>query len=300
MADDGARAELIRAGRAILRPLVRLFIAHGLTYPAFNRLVREVYIEVGTRHFSLPFKKQTDSRVALVTGIPRKEIGQIRRGQAPVLGESVPLDYGVATRVVGRWVGDEKYRDASGNPLPLPYEPKGEGPSFSGIVFEVGGDIPPRAVLDELIRVGAVALSPAGEVRLIERAYIPVRGTEEKLAILGADASELIGAIAHNIDAPSGEAFLQRKVYYDNIGSQALPELRQRVREAGGAFVQSINALLASYDRDRNPYAPGGTRKRAVVGVFYFEEDYEAPASPTPSRRAQGGRREAKDRRPKP
>jgi hypothetical protein len=83
MQDDQDKQELIEALRAILQPLVRLLIANGVTFPAFSRIGKEVYIEVGTRDFSLSFKKQTDSRVALVTGITRKEIGQIRRGQVP-------------------------------------------------------------------------------------------------------------------------------------------------------------------------------------------------------------------------
>jgi hypothetical protein len=282
--DDRAKSELIRAVRSILKPLVRQLIAHGVTFPAFNRLAKEVYIDVGTKHFALPFKKQTDSRVALVTGITRKEIGQIRRGQAMPLIDAAHLDYGLATRVVGRWVTDKRYVDADGNPRALPYEDVPPQPSFVSLVDEIGGDIPPRAVLDELIRVGAVSLSPQGRVNLLSRAYIPARGTEEKLAILGSDAAELIGAISHNIDNPSDEAFLQRKVYYDNIGSEALAELRRRVREVGGSFVQQVNELLASYDRDRNPQAPGGARKRTVVGVYYIEEDYEqAEVEPPPA-----------------
>src|SRR6185436_5732268 len=157
MAEDGARTELFRAARAILRPLVRLLIAHGITFPAFSRLAREVYIEVGTKYFSLPFKKQTDSRVALVTGVTRKEIGQIRRGQVLPMGDAAHFDYGVATRVIGRWVSEPRYRDAAGEPRRLVYEAEPDQASFVSLVDEVGGDIPPRAVLDELIRVGAVA-----------------------------------------------------------------------------------------------------------------------------------------------
>jgi len=275
MEGEATKRELIRAVRSILRPLVRQMIAHGFTFPAFNRLAKEVYLEVGTRHFALSFKKQTDSRVALVTGITRKEIGQIRRGQARPFVEAVHLDYGLATRVIGRWVTEKAYLDAASVPRTLPYETDPGAGSFVGLVDEVGGDIPPRAVLDELLRVGAVALTPDGEVELLERAYIPARGTEEKLAILGADATELIEAIAHNIEHPATDAFLQRKVYYDHIGADALNELRQKVRAAGSTFVQEMNRLLAAYDRDRNPDAPGGARKRAVVGIYYIDEDYE-------------------------
>lgn len=281
MAEDGARTELFRAARAILRPLVRLLVAHGITFPAFSRLAREVYIEVGTKYFALPFKKQTDSRVALVTGVTRKEIGQIRRGQVLPMGDAAHFDYGVATRVIGRWVSEKRYGDAAGAPRRLAYEAEGDNATFVTLVDEVGGDIPPRAVLDELIRVGAVALSPNGDVRLLNQAYIPTRGTEEKLAILGTDASELISAIAHNIAEPQDDAFLQRKVYYDNVGANALTDLRQRVRQLGGTFIQDVNQVLSACDRDRHPEAPGGARKRTVVGVFYFDEDFEPPPAPT-------------------
>jgi hypothetical protein len=277
MQDERAKSELIRAARLILRPLVRQLIAHGLTFPAFSRLVKEVYIEVATRHFSLPFKKQTDSRVALVTGITRKEIGQLRRGQVTPLAEAAHIDYGLASRVIGRWVAEKPYLATDGTPRSLPYETASGDPSFMTLVGEIGGDIPPRAVLDELIRVGAVTLTAEGGVELLATAYIPARGTEEKLAILGVDASELIGAISHNIDHPEAEPFLQRKVWYDNIGARALPELRHKIREAGTGFVQEVNQVIASYDRDRNPGAPGGGRKRVVLGVYYFEEDYEPP-----------------------
>ena len=275
--DSGTQRALIRAVHTILRPLVRQLIAHGLTFPAFARIAKEAYLDVATQHFALPFKKQTDSRVALVTGITRKEIGQIRRGQAPSPSETAQLSYGLALRVIGRWIAERRYLNADQTPREILYEAAGSVPSFMGLVDEVGGDIPPRAVLDELIRVGAVELLPNASVRLLQPGYVPAQGTLEKLAILGTDVAELISAITHNIERAPGEAFLQRKVYYDNIGASALPELRQQVRGAGGEFTQRVNSLLASYDRDRNPNAPDGPRTRVVVGVYYLEEDYPPP-----------------------
>ena len=280
MQDEQAKQELIEALRAILLPLVRLLIANGITFPAFSRIGKEVYIDVGTRDFSLSFKKQTDSRVALVTGITRKEIGQIRRGQVPRPASKASLSYGIATRVISRWLAEDAYRDKDGNPAPLPYDQG--SPNFVGLVMEVGGDIPPRAIVDELIRVGAAELTATGEVRLTQRAYIPAAGAAAKLAILGGDAAELIRAIAHNIDAPRDGAFLQRKVFYDHIGADALAELRTKVREAGGSFVQEMNNVFAGYDRDRNADAPSGKRKRAVLGLYYHDEGYEPPDEDEP------------------
>ena len=274
-ASDPTRGALLRAVRAILRPLVRQLIAHGVTYPAFSRLAKEVYIDVGTRHFTLSFKKQTDSRVALVTGITRKEIGQIRRGQAAQPGGATELANPLATRVVGRWLAGPPYAAEGGEGRTLSYDAAGHAASFVDLVAEIGGDIPPRAVLDELVRAGVVKLTPRGAVRLIAPAYLPAQDVEEKLAMMGSDAADLIEAIAHNIEQPSDEAFLQRKVFYDNIGAAALPDLRGKVRALGGDFARAVNQVLGSYDRDRNPGAPGGARTRAVVAVYYFDAPVE-------------------------
>lgn len=274
MDDDPAKGALIGAVRAILRPLVRQLIAYGVTFPAFGRVAKEIYIEVGTQHFALPFKKQTDSRVALVTGIARKEIGQLRRGQMPPPSEAQGSQ-ALAIKVVRRWRSDARYLDGERDPRELAYEHGTAGVSFSGLVDEVGGDIPPRAVLDELIRTGAVELLPDGGVRLAEAGYVPAREVEEKLRILGEDVAELIEAIRHNIESSGDEPFLQRKVYYDNVGAAALSELREKVRTAGAAFVRQVDELLAGYDRDRNPSAPAGRRQRVAVGVYYLDQDIE-------------------------
>lgn len=274
-AAEGARRAMLRAARAILRPLVRQLIAHGVTYPTFNRLAKEVYIEVGTRHFTLPFKQQTDSRVALVTGITRKEIGQVRRGLARP-GAALDADHTLPARVVARWLAGPPFADEAGKPRLLVYEADDDA-SFAALVAELGGDIPARAVLDELLRVGAAKLTPRGDVRLVAAAYLPAQGVEEKIAMLGSDGGELLEAIAHNLEHPD-DAFLQRKVLYDNIGAEALPELRATVRRLGGEFAQAINRVIGGFDRDRNPDAPGGERSRAVVVVHYFD-------APLPARR---------------
>ncbi|MEO8605251.1 MAG: DUF6502 family protein [bacterium] len=266
----GIKSALLGAARAILRPLVRQLIAHGVTYPAFSRLVKEVYIEVGTRHFTLAFKKQTDSRVALITGITRKEIGQLRRGQAPDAGAAIAAAHTLPARVVSRWLAGPPYTDAAGAAYELPYESE-RSASFVELASELGGDIPPRAVLDELLRVGAATLTPRGNVRLAAPAYVPAGDAAAQLALLGPDAADLIAAALHNLEHHGDAAFIQRSVRYDHVGAEALPAVRARLRALGGDFTQSANQVLSAVDRDRTPDAPGGRRHRAVAGVYYFE-----------------------------
>ena len=276
------KQQFAAAIRRMLRPVVRQLIAYGVTYPAFNRIVRELYIEVADQHFALPFKRQTDSRVALVTGINRKEVSQLRRRRKTVKVDTVEVEDTVMTHVIGRWMAGPPYADATGHPHRLPYESESaRTASFARLVRQVGPDVPVRSVLDELLHSGVVELLPDGDVCLRREAHVPAAGAEGKLTLLGSDPAEVFSTIVHNIEHPEAPR-LQRKVVYDNIGADALPELSQAARDIGEEFIRRANALLASYDRDRNPEAPGGKRTRVLLGSYYFEEE-AAPSEPPPA-----------------
>ncbi|HVM97622.1 MAG TPA: DUF6502 family protein, partial [Candidatus Acidoferrales bacterium] len=148
----------------------------------------------------------------------------------------------------------------------------------------VGVDIPVRSVLDELLRTGAVELLAGGDVVLRREVHVPAADTEGKLTLLGSDPAEVFATIIHNIEHPD-TPWLQRKVVYDNIGSDALAQLEKEARRIGEEFQRRANALLASYDRDRHPHAPGGRRSRVVLGTYYFEEDTPAEAQPNEERK---------------
>ncbi len=270
MLTQKAKAQFAVAIRRLLRPLVRQLISYGFPHPWLNRVLKELYVEVAEQEFALPFKRQTDSRLALVTGLARKEVAALRRARKG--GELVEVEDTPVTHVIGRWMAGPPFATPDGVPRPLPYEsPDRSAPSFTALVRQLGVDIPPRAILDELIRTGAASLSAQGMVHLHRQAHIPLSGEDGKIALLGSDPAEVFATIVHNIERPE-TPWLQRKVVYDNVGGDALAEIREQVRRVGEEFVRRVNALLSSYDRDRSPAAPGGPRSRVAVGVYYFEE----------------------------
>lgn len=276
------RALFLAAIRRLLRPAVRQLIAYGVTFPAFAQLMKETYVEVAEQQFALPFKRQTDSRVALMTGLNRKEIAHLREHvtKPDRARDEAALEETVVTHAIGRWMAGPPYATPDGHPRQLRYESdKVREPTFTRLVKELAIDLPVRAVLDELLHVGAVELLPNGDVVLRREAHVPLADAEGKFALLGSDPAELLSTIVHNIEHPDAPR-LQRKVVYDNIGADALAQLRAEARRIGGEFVRRANSLLASYDRDRNPEAPDGTRSRVVLGTYYFEEPTAAPAAP--------------------
>jgi hypothetical protein len=253
----------------LLRPLVRLLLRHGIPYGTFSDIAKRVYVNVAAEEFGIPGRKQSKSRVSILTGLSRKEVLRVSRLSSPD-DSGAAERYNRAARVVAGWVRDPRFNPEGGHPADLPFD--GDGPTFRELVKTYSGDAPGRAVLDELRRVGTVELTPDGKIRLLERSYIPRTGEIDKLGILGVDTSYLIATIDHNIrraDAP----YFQRKVCYDNLPVEALVGLRRLVSGRGQSFLESLDRWMSERDRDVNPQAPGTGRTRAGIGIYYFEEN---------------------------
>jgi hypothetical protein len=261
---------LATAAIKILRPLVRILLRNGVTYGAFDDMVRWVYADVAMRELNTPGRKPSVSRASIVTGLSRKEIARLQELPWPtddVAGER----YSRAAGVISGWLRDPVFIDNRGNVLDLPLE--GSGVSFAELVKKYSRDVTSRAMLDELLRVGAVELSDNDRVRLMTRAYVPQTDDVGKLEILGTDVSLLVDTIAHNLARTSVDARFQRKLAYDNLPQEVMDQLRSLSAAQGQQFLEQMDRLFSVHDRDVNPESSGTGRKRAGIGVYYFEED---------------------------
>src|SRR5512134_110313 len=245
----------------LLRPLVMFLLRNGVPYQTFADIAKRVYVDLATEKFDIPGRKQSKSRVAILTGLSRREVLRVKR--LPAQDDLGALDrINRAARVISGWVRDSRFSDESGQPADLPFE---EGNvSFRQLVKAYSGDAPARAVLDELLRVGVVEQTPVGKIHLLEHSYIPKGRDIDKIAILGSDTSDLISTIDNNICHPDAP-FFQRKVHYDNLPSEALPELKKLAGEQSQALLELLDRWLSERDRDVNPRIPGTGRKRAGV-----------------------------------
>lgn len=251
----------------ILRSLARVLIRHGLPFDGFVDLAKRAYVDVALADFAIPGRKPSVSRVSVLTGLTRKEVQRLTEGPGEVDGEQVAR-HNRAARVVAGWVRDPEFQTED-SPQELTLD--GER-GFAELVRRYGGDVPPRAVLDELLRVGTVQRQADGRLRLMSRVYIPRTSDLGKLTILGADVAWLIDTIDHNLvhaDAPR----FQRKVMYDNLPVEALPEFRAFATHHAQETVELLDHWLSRHDRDANPRVHGTGRMRAGVGIFCFEQD---------------------------
>ena len=273
MSTDKSQNALFVAVFKLIRPLARALLRNGVPYGAFADIAKRAYVDVAMTEFEVPGKKSTISRAATITGLSRKEIRRLMTVEDDDDQDRV-VKYNRAARVVYGWVHDKQYADKDGQAAILPFE--GERASFSTLVKAYSGDVPPRAILDELAQVGVVECASDGGIRLLARAYIPTSGEAEKLALLGKDVAGLITTMDKIIHGLGDKPFFQRKVFYDNLPQEVIPALQDILEERGQNLLEYLDQWMAQRDRDINPKAAGTGRKAAGIGIYYFEESIES------------------------
>src|SRR4030066_143455 len=253
---------LSAAVTTLLRPLVRLLLRDGVPYRTFSDLAKRVYVDGATEEVGIPGRKQSKSRVSILTGLSRKEVLRVKRLPGPDdMGAS--QRYNRAVRVISGWVRDRIFTNESGDPVDLPFE--GGNASFKRLVRLYSGDAPARAILDELLRVGSVERTAEGKIHLFDRSYVPKKSEIEKIGILGTDAADLVSTIEHNIrrtDTP----FFQRKVCYDNLPCEALPQLKKMAGKKSQVLLAPLDRGVSKRDRDFTRQVGGTGGKRAGCG----------------------------------
>ena len=259
----------------LMRPLVRLLIRSGVTFPILSDLLRELYVDVAEHDFGLPKKGQTDSRVSLLTGIHRKEVRRLRGSGATV--SVIPQSLSRMSRIVAVWLGDPAYAAPDGKPLALPRS--GPAPSFESLVETVTRDVRPRAVLDEALERKLVGIDAEDRVVLTELGVTPSSGSEQQLYYFGRNLHDHLAAATANVIG-EGPRFLERAVHYDGLSLELARQLEQRACELAIEALQTANreALQAVRDDKGGPY-------RWNFGAYVFAERRRDEPPPEESNR---------------
>ena len=268
---------VVAALRRVLRPIVRLLVRHGITFPYLADLLKLIYVETAEAEFALGGRPLTDSRITLLTGVHRKDVRHLRRD---VDVDALPQpSLTLGTQIVARWLGDPAFLERRGRPRPLPRTPKGGSESFAALVERVSKNVRPRSVLDELLRLGVVEIDDSDQVHLVTRGFIPGKDLDAKAFYFGEALHDHLAAAVHNLGGGS-PTWLERSVYYDELSPAAIEKLTARSEQLSMQVLQEINregmALEAS-----DPPAPE-KRMRMRLGVYFYAE----PVSPIPARAA--------------
>ena len=236
-------------------------------------MLKGIFVDVADRDFQLAGKRQTDSRVSLLTGVHRKDVRRLRDEDGD-RSSRMPPAVSLGSQLVARWVTTPRYLDEEGVPIPLArLASQGGELSFEALVATVSKDIRARAVLDEWMRLGVALLDADDRVILNSEAFVPARGFDEKVFYFGQNVHDHVSTAVDNVIGVE-PAQLERSVHYDTLTPQSVAELERLAERLGMQALKSLNrraAELAARDAE-DPAAV----ERMNFGVYFHREPMPA------------------------
>lgn len=256
-----------------LEPLSHLMLESGIGHREFSELAKQAFVGVATSKYGIRGRQTNISRVAVMTGLTRKEVKRIR-DENNESAQSAKLKPVPASVVLQQWFLDPDFLESNGTPRVLEY--KGQQGSFKALVNKYVGDIPPGAIRTELKRTNAIQELPNGKLEVLRREYIAHEGVDQIVRALERPLRAMLQNLRHNnTDSKSKHPYAEtgwpeRIVQSGYIDEADRPEVYSMVRRRVRAFSEDLDEALRKYEKVQT-----NDSKAAYVGLgmYYFESE---------------------------
>jgi len=251
----------------ILNPLIRILLRYEVTHKEFSELAKRSYIDVANDHYCIPNRKKTFSRVAVLTGLSRKEVVRLTNLENENQADRTrPLNR--AASVINGWLNETKFLDENNEPRDLPL--RGEEGSFEELVALFSGDITARAIFDELVRVGSIEKLDKETVRLTTHGFIPGNDESELLEIISRHVGEMLDTAQHNLT--NEEKQFERQIYYTEVPDSTVREFQKYSNKKSQELLNDYSKWLRNKEKELDQ-DDLEKKYRIGVGIYFFRND---------------------------
>ena len=263
--------QILDALLLVLRPIARALLRAGVGYREFSEIAKSAFVETATIDYGLRGRPTNVSRVAVMTGLTRKEVRRIRN-KSEAQEQTVILKTAPVSQILHRWHTDEEFLTSSGTPRSLQFD--GDDVTFSSLVKKYGGDIPPGAMRTELIRINAIKICDGDRIEPIKRIAYNVEIHER---LIGGLANIIYPAalnLVHNLELKDDAEWWTNLVATSKfVRTKDIGRIMKISSDRMMEFATSLDDLFGAYevlfDNEQNPE----DHKAVGIGVFYFEEE---------------------------
>lgn len=268
MVYEALRVRLLEALGKALEPVVLLLLKSGIGWKDFSDIAKEKFVSVATESFGIRGRPTNLSRVAILSGLDRREVARLRRRATDP--HTAPQGYvSKPTQLLHAWYHDPQYLDPSGKPRDLEIE--GAEGSFAELVRQYAPGIPLVAMIKELRAAGAVADVDGQRLRALKRSYIPRELNENLVRLWGSVLQDVGTTFEHNISREEAElARFERRSISLRVDPNALPEFREMLEREGQAFLERVDEWISAHELRSNTEQSTGIR--LGVGVYHIQD----------------------------
>lgn len=249
-----------------LKPIARLCIHFGIDLRSLTEMMKVAFVNVAKEEFKVQGKSQTDSRIALLTGVHRKDVKRIL-GRAQ--DKASNRQHGLLANLIAQWLGTPELIDETGRTKPIPRNPHPDFKySFITLAGALTNDIHPRALLDECLHRGIVRIDVNDMVHLVEESLIPASNLDEKAQFFSQTIHDHISAAAHNLNGGQ-PAFLDRFVWHEGLTQGDVEAIAAAAEKAAMNALKTVNNKAVEL-KQKNLDGGIFTDRRMHFGTFYY------------------------------
>ena len=267
---DSVKKGLLAAYSKLLRPLVRILLRNGVTYAEFSEVAKTVFVTIAAQEFRVPGKKMSKARIAIITGLTRKEVQRLsstdQEGRY-----TIKTNLSRIGRVLAGWHTDPDFTGPYGMPLEIRYDSSIlNDATFVRLVQQYSGDMTPRAMLDELLRVGAVVETDHNWFKALRREYVPQTLEPDFLERVGRGIHDFIHTVEENLQKSGNELGRFERTVRPAGGMKAedLERFDEYARRKSQALLEDLDNWLNKLDQpDRKK---GDVVVQTGVGIYHF------------------------------
>lgn len=270
MVTTNPRHDWNKACRRLLRPIARMLLRAGITWKEFSELAKQSFVEVAGNDYGLAGRPTNASRVALMTGLSRREVKRVRDLLEAEEAEMAPQTSKIA-RILSGWHQDPDFVDADGNPKVLAAD--GDRSSFASLLDRYAGDLPAVAITKELLRLKLIEHSGKNGFRVLQRSYTGSATDPDILRQMSTALHDHGQTLAWNIDAErTGPTRFERMAFNANMSRRAVDNFQRLITERGQAFLEDIDAWLSEHEPEEMATERADQIKLGV-GVYLVMDD---------------------------
>ena len=257
---------------AVAQPLVQWMIKSGIGYNEFALALKPLFLSMAEQELQALDQKTSDSAISLLSGLHRKDVRAFRQ-ESEQHAQSIQLNRAqwskpsIANQVFTRWLGSDL-------PPSLPFQ--GSQGSFDALAQSVSKDVHPRALLQEMVRLGLVKEQGEG-VHLVKDGFIPDTHQRQARELLSASVADHLAAGVHNIHQSENPKFLEQSVFANELSKESVDQLHALSKRLWERVLKEmVQAASVLCEEDAGCAEP----HRFRLGLFAFD----APELPSPQK----------------
>jgi len=249
---------------------VRLCIRNSVPWSEFAELTKQAFVKVARADYGLQGRPTNVARVALLTGLSRREVTRVKNLLAGRTDAGTHPGSRISQILTG-WHVDPEFLDADGGPAILARA--GETGSVEALLGRYAGDMPHGAVLKEMEHIGLV--EPAGSGwRVTAREYVRSPADPDMLRQASVALHDHATTVVHNVDTNRETAArFERMASRRGVPEHLVAAFEKFASARAQALLEEVDGWLEDHADATGKSVAAGRTKRLGLGIYLINDD---------------------------